>query len=168
MANDERREQAGMLPLAEIVNNVGFRNIAAAIRASTVTQQYREVKHGDRTYDIRYGLADDLRRKSRDPREFVQELSKFLHQYGQENERVRKRFAGKKYRTRIAITPEDIDQVIKLVDEYDSPTIASLLIAYGYATDFGKREGDNEEADALEQEHEAPDDTFAATDEAPF
>jgi len=142
MSNDERRTTTGMLPLAEIVQNQGFRNIAAAIRGSTVTQQYFKSQRDDHTYEVRYGLADELRRKSRDGREFIRALSEFLQQYSQENARIQERNKNKEYRRRKSVTTEDITQLVALIDRYDAPTVASLLIAYGYAYDAKTSDSD--------------------------
>lgn len=138
--NDLRRKESSMPPLIDIVRNEGFQHIAAAIRASTVTQQFYKARHDDTTYDIRYGLADEIRRKSRDDQEFLQAIGIFLQQYSQENARVRERFKDKPYRKRITITATDIEQLVTLVDTYHAPMIANLLLAYGYASDFKPKE----------------------------
>lgn len=135
MSNEDRRTRVGLLPLMEVVQNEGFRNIAAAIRASTVTQQYYKSQRDDNTYEVRYGLADELRRKSRDGHEFIRALSEFLQQYSQENARVQERSKKKKYRKRIMVTTEDVAHVVALIDRYGAPTVAHLLTAYGYAYD---------------------------------
>lgn len=135
MSNEDRRTKVGLLPLTDVVQNEGFRNIAAAIRSSTVTQQFFKSQRDDNTYEVRYGLADELRRKARDGREFIRALSEFLQQYSQENARVQERSKKKDYRKRKLVTTEDITQLVALIDRYDAPTVANLLIAYGYAYD---------------------------------
>lgn len=131
MANEERREHAKLRPLSRIIENSGFRNIATAIRRSTVIPQYQKVK-GDTPYEVRYGLAEDLRRKARNRNEFISALSEFMQQYVQENKRV---FAREKRAVRADITTKDIAELVQLIDEYDTLTIANLLIAFGYARD---------------------------------
>lgn len=125
MAQEQQREK----PLKVIVENEGFRNIAKAIRQSTVVPQFQKVT-GDTPYDVRYGLADDLRRKSRSTREFVAALSEFMQQYNKENKRVYARNPGA---VRADITTSDIEQFVALLDEYDTAMVANLLIAFGYA-----------------------------------
>lgn len=147
MANDERRKAAKMPELSPILKTPGFQNIATAIRQSTVTQQYFKVKHNDNTYDVRYGLADELRRKSRDNAEFMRALGGFMQQYSQENARVMERYKGRDYRKRISISTQDITQVTALVDEYDAATVANLLIAFGYARDPKAPDADNNTPD---------------------
>ncbi len=138
MAQEEQRAQR----LRPILDNPGFQRIATAIRQSTVTQQYHKSERGDNTYEIRYGLANDLHRASRDNGEFMRALSKFLQEYSQENARAMERAKerGQEYRRRIAITTGDIAAVATQVDDYGAPTVSSLLIAFGYARDARARD----------------------------
>lgn len=115
--------------LTPILENSGFQNIAYAIRQSTVTAQYRKTQ-GDRKYDVRYGLGQDLARKSRYPDEFVAALSDFLHKFNAENAQVMEARPGPYRRS---IRTSDIDEIVWLIDEYGSEVVANLLIAYGYA-----------------------------------
>lgn len=115
--------------LTEIVRDDGFRNIAYAIRQSTRTAQIRR-KNGDRKYETRYGLGQDLARNARYPNEFVAALMDFLHKYNAENVRVMETRSGP-YRK--SISTEDIDRIVTLIDRFGSQTVANLLIAYGYA-----------------------------------
>ncbi|MGB1288623.1 MAG: hypothetical protein ACPG7F_18965, partial [Aggregatilineales bacterium] len=75
--------------LSPILDSAGFQNIAAAIRASTVSAQYRKAS-GDRLYDIRYGLGRDLNRVAdkTKPARFIAALSEFMSQYNAENARI--------------------------------------------------------------------------------
>ena len=150
MANEPRRAREGLLPLAAILESQGFRNIATAIRLSTVTQQYYKAKHDDSTYDIRYGLADDLRRHSRNRDEFVAALSDFLGDYLKENARVMERMlkqGNENYRKRIPVSTDDLTEIAALIDTYGAPTIANLLIAYGYARDTREKDVDPDPQD---------------------
>ena len=73
--------------LSPILEDPGFRHIAAAIRRSTVTPQYQKAQGRDSLYEIRYGLGDKLLRHAQYSDEFVQELSHFMHDYNHENAR---------------------------------------------------------------------------------
>jgi hypothetical protein len=115
--------------LSPILDSDGFKNIAYAIRQSTVTAQYRKKQH-DRRYDVRYGLGQELARKARYPGEFVTALTDFLHKYNAENAQVMETRSGP-YRRNVQTT--DIEEIVALIDQYGAPLIASLLIAYGYA-----------------------------------
>lgn len=166
MAQEEQRSKK----LKPIVDNLGFRNIATAIRQSTVTQQFFKSQREDNTYDVRYGLADELHRRSRDDAEFMRALAKFLQEYSQENARIMERNAGRSeaYRRRISISGEDIAQITTLVDEYGAPTVASLLIAFGYARDARTPEADTldtQDADTTTSEQPTSEDR---DDQNPF
>lgn len=117
--------------LKEILDNPGFQHVAEAIRRSTVIPQYRKMR-GERLYDVRYGLGNELKRKANYNDEFLQALSDFMQSYNQENAQIaetrRKQF-------RRNLTTEDIMHIVELVDTYGAKTVGNLLVAYGYARD---------------------------------
>lgn len=115
--------------LSPIVTNTGFQSIAYAIRQSTVTAQYRK-QQGDKRYDVRYGLGQELARKARYPHDFIAALSDFLHKYNAENSMVMETKSGPYRRS---VKTSDIDEIVRLIDDYGSQTVANLLIAYGHA-----------------------------------
>jgi len=115
-------------PLAPILGTPGFRNIAEAIRRSTIIPQYRG--RGKSEYDIRYGLGQELKRKALYSDEFIAALSEFMQSYNAENARVYEK-TGKQYRKNILTT--DVEDVVGLVDRYGATTVGNLLIAFGYA-----------------------------------
>jgi hypothetical protein len=119
--------------LTPILQDAGFKNIATAIRRSTVTPQYFKAKGKRGPYDIRYGLGNDLLRRAAYPEQFVQALGEFLHDYNRETAQVNERYKGKPPVRRAAITTEDIQAVVALIDAHGSQTIANLLVAFGYA-----------------------------------
>ena len=137
IANLEALIMAHDPTLKEIVQNPGFRRMAAAIRQSTVTPQYlKTIRTPDKPpdpYTVRYGLGNNLLRHASYPRKFIQELSKFVHAYTQENERVRDLHRNKPPRYRVAITDEDLEQIVLLIGKFDTETVAHLLVAFGYA-----------------------------------
>ncbi|MBM3188953.1 MAG: hypothetical protein FJZ90_09565 [Chloroflexi bacterium] len=139
--------------LTPIIENDGFQSIAYAIRQSTVVAQYRK-QQGDRRYDVRYGLGQQLARKSHYPDAFIAELSDFLHRYNAENAQVMESRPGP-YRRSVRTT--DLDAIVRLVDEYGSETICNLLIAYGYARtprEPGLQEMKGEELDQPDSDQE--------------
>lgn len=132
MAHQESEKLSG------IVKDSGFRNVARAIRHSTVLAQWAKVRSKRDAsvkahYEIRYGLGQRLLQKSRYRQDLLQELTQFLHDYLQETGRVYERSEGTV--SRPAITWNDLDRVVALIDQYDAPTVAGLLVAYGYARD---------------------------------
>lgn len=126
--------------LLPIVQNPGFRRVARAIRQSTVNLQYiaGKDKGASLPYEIRYGLAQDLLRKSNRDDEFVAAVSDFVWKYNAENARA----AEKQQDTwrREAVTERDMDELIRLVDEYHASVVAPLLVAYGYARETRQEE----------------------------
>lgn len=117
--------------LTPILQNQGFRNVAEAIRRSTVIPQYIGRKTSN--FDVRYGLGQEMKRKAQYADDFIQELATFMQSYNEENARVYERTKGQSRRK--AITTEDIQEIVGLLDVYGPETICSLLIAFGYARD---------------------------------
>ena len=134
--------------LAPILEDEGFRNVAYAIRMSTLVPLY--LGRSTSRFDIRYGLGQDLMRKSQYEDDFIQALSEFMQSYNDESMRVYERTKGAARRR--LITTQDIERVVKLVDEYDSKTICNLLVAFGYARDPKERtEEESEETVEMEE-----------------
>lgn len=117
-------------PLSAILESPGFRNIADAIRHSTVIPQRRKAKNMEYLYEIRYGLGQELKRKSLYNDEFIAALSEFVHNYNAENARV---LEHKGQQMRKDVRTSDLEEVVRLVDKYGAATVGSLLIAFGYA-----------------------------------
>lgn len=116
--------------LGEIVRNPGFRNLATAIRLSTVVPQRQKARDQKPLYEVRYGLGDELKRKAAYKEQLVQALGEFVHSYCQETTQMLERRGEQRRRL---VTDADLDQVLDLIDRYGSKTVGSLLIAYGYA-----------------------------------
>lgn len=143
--------------LTPITSNSGFKRIAYAIRQSTIRAQYRRSQQKDRTYEVRYGLGQELMREARYKMKFIAALSTFLQQYNAETAREEEKAANRKggtlthadrlqYNLRGTVSHADIDQIIELIDTYDSETVCSLLVAYGYASDSRKEKGESDVA----------------------
>lgn len=115
--------------VTSIISDPGFQSVAGAIRRATRTALYARKLGNDRTYDVHYGLAQELKRSAVTKARFMTALSDFVTEYMTENLRAADR--GK--RGRVAVTTEDLLQVGKLLDEHDPQMVAMLLIAYGYA-----------------------------------
>lgn len=117
---------------APILENQGFQNIAYAIRQSTVIAQMRK-KEGDRRYDVRYGLGQDLLRKSQYADEFLKAITQFITKYNAENAQVMETRSGPYRRS---IRTDDVADIVQLIDDYgDAELICKMLIAFGYARD---------------------------------
>lgn len=116
--------------LSPILENEGFRNVADAIRRSTVIPLYRGKES---RFDVRYGLGRDMIRKSQYKEDFIQALTDFMHDYNDETMRVHERTHGQARRK--LITTRDIEAIVYLLDTYGSKTVCNLLVAFGYARD---------------------------------
>lgn len=132
-SNLEAMIMHGNKVLVPIVRSSGFQHIARAIRQSTVTLQYLASKEGRSSipYEIRYGLGQELLHKANRNDEFLTAISEFVLSYNAENARIAEK-RSEVWR-REAITGQDLDDLVQLVDEYGANTIAHLLVAYGYA-----------------------------------
>ena len=124
--------------LKPILENPGFQNIAAAIRRSTVIPQYFKAKGNRGPYTIRYGLGASLLRQAAYPERFIQALSEFLYDYNRETTQIRERYKNNPPVRRSQVTTDDIQQLVGLIDEYGSQTVANLLVAFGYAREPGE------------------------------
>ena len=126
---------------ARIFEIDGFNNIAYAIRRSTVIPQKEKVKEkrnkpADKRYTVRYGLGRDLVRATTSKSAFIAALGDFMIAYNTETAQVEERFPEKQYPRR-RIKKSDIQQIIELIDQYDSvDMVAKLLVAVGYADDY--------------------------------
>lgn len=117
-------------PLSAIVENPGFQNVAYAIRHSTLIPQDRKARGQDTLYDIRYGLGMDLKRKATVRDDFIAALADFMQNYNQENSQVLEK---RKQQKRRDLRTIDVEEVLRLVDDYGPELVANLLVAYGYA-----------------------------------
>lgn len=115
--------------ITAIISNSGFLSVAGAIRRSTRSALYAKKLQNDRTYEIRYGLAQELKRSAVTKAKFMTALSDFVAEYMTENLRA----ADRDKRGRASVTTEDLLQVGTLLDHHDPQMVAMLLIAYGYA-----------------------------------
>ena len=134
------------LPLSTITHDEGFLRIAYAIRQATVRAQRRRSQEQDRTYEVRYGLAQELMREVRYRDKFITALSNFLTLYNAETAREEEKLANRlgrkltledrrQYKLRGSVSVSDIDRIVELIDQFDSETVGSLLVAYGYASE---------------------------------
>lgn len=128
---------------SEILDSPGFQNVAYAIRQSTVTAQYRK-KEGDRRYTVRYGLGQDLVRKSQYKKEFLSELGEFMFKFNAENAQVMENRSGPYRRS---LNRQDVADVVALTDKFGSDLVCKLLVAFGYARTGPIKSDDGEGGD---------------------
>ena len=126
---------------SEIMQSEGFRNIAYAIRHSTVSLQKSKRLRKPAT-DIRYGLGQQLTRKATYPADFLAELSEFLHLYNAENAQLREKNRNP-FRKDVRI--EDIEEIVSLVDRFGSKVVCNMLVAFGYASETRPKDAPKED-----------------------
>jgi CRISPR/Cas system CSM-associated protein Csm2 small subunit len=153
--------------LSAILKNSGFRSIARAIREATVNAQRRHSQENDSTYEVRYGLGNELLRKIHQREAFMQALSEFIYQYNAETAREEEKRAQKeggrrltsedyrRYRLRYPVTTADLEQFTALLDSYPTELVASMLVAYGYS----RRETPRSEETDQDQSYDQPSDS---------
>jgi hypothetical protein len=130
-----------------ILQDEGFKNIAYAIRHSTVVPQGRKARGKKPVVDVRYGLGQQLARKANYADEFLAEIAAFLQAYNAENSQLRE---NGREPFRKNVTTQDIEALTALVDQYGAKTVCNLLIAYGYAKTPYERSDEEGEAGELE------------------
>lgn len=127
------------LNLSEIISNPGFQAIAKAIRNSTVTLQFTPKE--ERMFDIRYGVAQELKSKSKSKSDLAEFIGEFISFYNAEIARNYE-IKGKTY-YRSTVKHEELDDFYALLDKYPSRLVGALLASYGFA--LSKREVKNDE-----------------------
>lgn len=127
-----------------ILENDGFRNIAQAINHATVYMRYaKDVKKRSTAFKVRHGLGDDLLRRAHDADAFVEDLSKFVHDYMRESSNVQANTGESRY----FVTDQDLHDVMGLVAEYGSRVVANLLVATGYASRYDRNKSTDESSE---------------------
>lgn len=136
----------------EVLQNKGFQNIAKAIRNSTISAQYQKSRNDNSIkYPIKYGLAQDIKRKAPYKDELIEYISDFISWYNAETARIAERNPNllKEGKIRATVKYQDIEDFISLLDDgkYSSNVIGKLLCAYGYSLDRKENDNDNENKD---------------------
>lgn len=140
--------------LLTITQNAGFQSIARAIRQATVNAQYRRSQKGDRTYDVYYGLGQELMRETRNEEKFLVALSHFLQKYNAETAREAEKLANRGNGTpdysklRMPVPYTAIDDLMTLLGTFDAEMVCALLVAYGYASEPFRKASTNVPAES--------------------
>lgn len=117
---------------AAILDDDGFRAVAAAVRRATVSAQTLKSR-GEDHREIRYGLLPDLRRARELPTNapFMTAIAEFISLYNAENARRRET----KHQAPANVTTEQLLALTRLVDTHGASIIGALLCAYGTCTE---------------------------------
>lgn len=119
--------------LGGIVGTAGFKEVAYAIRRSTVVPQYQKSRGQPMKYDIRYGLGAELMRKANYDEEFAAALAEFVQSYNAENAQKAETHPAPPFRRNLRTG--DLAEVLELIDQHGAKLIGPLLVAFGYASD---------------------------------
>jgi hypothetical protein len=128
----------------EILENPGFKAIAAAIRTATVSAQARKRLQATDYRNIRYGLLPELRRKRTLPNSdsFLEAIADFVVSYNAESAR---RFEmGKATGTR-RVTTEELECFVGLLSKLPkqkASAVGALLCAYASCREPREAEGE--------------------------
>lgn len=130
-----------------VFQNEGFKSIAKAIRNSTISAQYKKARNdGSIKYPIKYGLAQDIKRKAPYKDELIEYISDFITWYNSETAKVAERKPEflREGKIRSTVKYQDIEEFISLLenDKFDSNVIGKLLCAYGYSLDKKEKKYD--------------------------
>lgn len=130
---------------APILDNDGFKAVAAAVRRATVSAMTLKSRNADHR-DIRYGLLPELRRARALPgnEPLLVAVADFIDLYNAENAR-RQESNNRPWHGRV--TTEELVAFTSLVDEFNANIVGALLCAYGTCTE--RREPSTEEPDAV-------------------
>ena len=120
--------------LMEIINNNGFQAIAKAIRKSTVSLQYTPKEN--RSFDIKYGVAQKLQVKSKCKEDLAEFIGEFIASYNAETARTAEKGSSQKDEVnakRANVKVNELQEFYLLLDTYPSSLIGALLASYGFA-----------------------------------
>ncbi len=115
--------------LSEIIQNEGFKAIAAAIRKSTVSLQY--TPKDQRKFEIRYGLAQNLQNKSKSKEDLGTFIGEFIGIYNAETGRSAEKNGGKAFRSNVKDV--ELAMFFDILDKNPSRLVGALLASYGFA-----------------------------------
>lgn len=118
---------------AAILDDEGFKAVAAAVRRATVGAQSLKAQGKDHR-EIRYGLLPELRRTRELPGDepFLTAVADFVSLYNSENAR---RFELTRQRGAPRVSTEEFAAFARLVDTYHADVVGALLCAYGTCTE---------------------------------
>lgn len=134
--------------LSTIINNEGFQAIAKAIRQSTVRLQYVKDK-SVRKFDVRYGLAQQLKNKSTSSTDLAVFIGDFVGTYNAETARYRELRPDDQF-IRANVKDNELTDFFKLLDDYSPKLVGAMLSAYGYA--LTKKEAPDTEPESPEED----------------
>lgn len=126
--------------ISEIISNEGFQKVADAIRNSTVILQGAKSRGQKIFFEVRYGMAQELKNKSKTSADLAAFIGDFIGTYNAET--ARKSELNKAYRK--PVRDNELNEFYTLLDNYPSKVVGALLSSYGFA--LTEKDTDKEEA----------------------
>ncbi len=115
--------------LTEIIENIGFKAIAQAIRNSTVILHYHK---DNRKFEPRYGVAQQLQNKSKSKTDLATYVGEFISNYNSETAKFKENHQD--FKDRAIVKAEELNDFFKILDKSPSSrVIGALLASYGFA-----------------------------------
>ncbi|HZU05395.1 MAG TPA: hypothetical protein VFB73_05440 [Chloroflexota bacterium] len=113
----------------EILDDPGFRAVAAAVRRATVSAQSLKALGRTDYREIRYDLLPEIRRRRSlpDSNALIETIADFIASYNAENARRREL----RQPAPPNVTTEEFRAFALLVEKYQAPLVGALLAAYG-------------------------------------
>ncbi|MEW6541542.1 MAG: hypothetical protein AB1402_08020 [Bacillota bacterium] len=122
--------------MQDIIENQGFQSVARAVRNATVYALSFQ-KQSRRSREVQFGLAQKWKQKIRGGKEeLVAAICDFVHQYNWESEKLDASADGSNSGSRRIhhkVKTQELDEVIRLVNDKGAELVGMLLLAYGYA-----------------------------------
>ncbi len=133
--------------ISEIISNEGFQKVATAIRNSTVILQGAKSRGEKIDFDIRYGVAQELKNKSKTAADLAGYVGEFIGTYNAET--ARKAEINRAYRK--PVRDNELTSFYSLLDLYPSKSkvIGAMLASYGFALEKGGVNNTNEELQTI-------------------
>lgn len=121
--------------IAEIISNEGFQKVATAIRNSTVVLQGAKSRGEKIDFEIRYGVAQGLKNKSKTAMDLAEFVGDFIGIYNAET--ARKAEINRAYRK--PVRDNELTSFYTLLDLHASKSkvIGAMLASYGFAIEKG-------------------------------
>jgi hypothetical protein len=133
--------------ISEIIFNEGFQKVATAIRNSTVVLQGAKSRGEKIDFEIRYGVAQELKNKSRTAIDLAGFVGEFIGVYNAET--ARKSEINRAYRK--PVRDNELTSFYTLLDLYPSKSkvIGAMLASYGFALEKGSEIHPKEESQTI-------------------
>lgn len=110
-------------PMTEIIEDDGFQSVARAVRNATVYA----LSVPNMKREVRFGLAQKWKQEIKTgDQEFAAAVAEFVQEYNWE---TANKLGGKGH----SVSTEELDSLVRLIQEKHAALVGALLLAYGFA-----------------------------------